>query len=152
MAIAALFERELDLSVFDRIGALPQFNPDDKMRYPEIADFKHALRTAEGILICTPEYAHGVPGALKNAIDWTAASCEFSQKPTALITASTDGRFGHRALLETLQVLEAKNIMQHQLLISFIKTKVSPEGILTNPETKEQVRQVIASLMQSMIF
>ena len=65
---------------------------------------------ADGVIICTPEYAHGVPGSLKNAIDWTVGTGEFSGKPTMLITASTDGKNGHKALLETLKVIEAKNI------------------------------------------
>jgi NAD(P)H-dependent FMN reductase len=148
-AIAALCEQEIEMSVFDRIGNIPQFNPDDAGYDPELADFKSALQSADAILICTPEYAHGVPGALKNAIDWTVASGEFSQKPTALITASTDGQFGHQALLETLRVIEAKDIMQNQLLISFVKTKISRESIITDPHTKEAVLRLLSSLMQS---
>ncbi len=73
-----------------------------------MANFREQLDDAEGIIICTPEYAHGVPGALKNAIDWTISSSNFPHKPTLLITASTDGKYGHAALLETLTAIEAK--------------------------------------------
>jgi chromate reductase, NAD(P)H dehydrogenase (quinone) len=81
------------------------------------------ISTATAVIICTPEYAHGVPGTLKNAIDWTVSANEFNNKPTALITASTDGTYAHNALLETLRVIEAKNIDRHQLLIQFAKLK-----------------------------
>jgi chromate reductase len=86
------------------------------------------LKAADGILICTPEYAMGVPGSLKNAIDWTVSSMEFHQKPTALITASSVGQKGHQALLETLMVIEAQMVEESKLVIPFIRTKVNDEG------------------------
>lgn len=143
-AIAALTVDELEITIYEKIAALPHFNPDnDNEGTPEnVKEFRHLLNNADGVIICTPEYAHGVPGALKNAIDWTVSSGEFSHKPTALITASTDGRFGHAALLETLRVIEAKNIDQLQMVIQFIKTKVSEDGKITDKQTLQDVMQL----------
>src|SRR5690348_15469510 len=106
-AIADLSKETLDIQLFDGIGNLPHFNPDhiDGNTPQTVIDFKQLLQEADGVMICTPEYAHGVPGSLKNAVDWTVATNEFSQKPVLLITASTDGRSGHSSLLETLKVL-----------------------------------------------
>ena len=146
-AIAGLFSDELDFKIFERLGDIPHFNPDLDTEHPpqEVSDFRRQLKEANGILICTPEYAMGVPGTLKNAIDWTVSSLEFSHKPVALITASSAGEKGHRSLLETLRVIESNIPEPSQLLISFVKTKVK-EDTITDKETLEQVRALIKSL------
>ena len=149
-AIAELFIDELEITIFESIADLPHFNPDDNNENvaPQVLDFRKQLNDADGILICTPEYAHGVPGALKNAIDWTVSTNEFSHKPTVLITASTDGKFGHAALLETLKVIEAENIEQLQLLISFVRTKISDNKI-TDEKTLFEIKQLINNFIQT---
>ena len=70
--IAALSADSLQISVYQGLSALPQFNPDlDTDEPPEaVKDLRCRIKEADGVLICTPEYIFGVPGALKNAIDW----------------------------------------------------------------------------------
>jgi NAD(P)H-dependent FMN reductase len=89
----------------------------------------------------------GVPGTLKNAIDWTVSSMEFSKKPTVLITASSLGEKGHASLLETLRIIEADISDNRQLLISHIKTKIKGETI-TDASTHEKVTAVMESLIK----
>ena len=140
----------IDLLIFTQIDYLPHYNPDiDNSEHTPtfVTNFRHKLTEADGILICTPEYAMGVPGTLKNALDWTVSSMEFSQKPTALITASTSGEKGHQSLLETLKVIEAKIDKKTSLLISTPKTKIK-DGIITNEETLKQIRSVIENLIK----
>lgn len=150
-AFAALSKNDFSITLFEGIGNLPQFNPDDNIEpvAASVAAFRKLIAAADGILICTPEYAHGVPGSLKNAIDWTVSSNDFYQKPTALITASTDGTYGHKALLETLKVIEAKNIEQHQLVISFAKTKINSNNEITDATTLAAVISLINALYQT---
>ncbi|MBE2289928.1 MAG: NAD(P)H-dependent oxidoreductase [Chitinophagaceae bacterium] len=148
-AIATLMRDEIDLKIFTGIATLPHFNPDLEHPTPPeaITQFRGLLRAADAILICTPEYAMGVPGSLKNSIDWTVSSCEFSKKPTALITASSLGYKGHQSLMETLRIIEA-NVTNHtNLVISYIKTKVSPTGEITDTGTKEQILHVMHALV-----
>jgi NAD(P)H-dependent FMN reductase len=151
-AIAALTAKDLAIEVYDGIGRLPHFDPGltDEGVPAEVVQFRSLLAAADGVLICTPEYAHGVPGSLKNAIDWTVGTCEFSHKPTVLITASTDGRFGHAALLETLRVIEAEKIDELQLLIQFVRTKVSPLGEIVDAGTLEAVKGVMGRFLETM--
>jgi chromate reductase, NAD(P)H dehydrogenase (quinone) len=140
------WQQELDIVLFENLAGLPHFNPDlDQEPIPDIiAGFRQLFTQADGVIICTPEYAHGVPGTLKNALDWTVSSSSFSGKPTALVTASTDGQYGHRALLETLRVIEAKNVDELQLLIPFAKTKISSDkGIFDESTNKEMDRIMI---------
>jgi len=149
-AIALLYQGQIELVMFESITRLPQFNPDDTdADRPEVMRWRQQIREADGILICTPEYAHGVPGALKNAIDWTVSTNEFSHKPTALITASTDGRFGHAALLETLRTIEAKNIEALQLLISFAQTKIGHDNTIKDELTLAAIKKLIGDLLQT---
>jgi len=144
-AIVALTPHMFEITIFNELGDLPQFNPDlDNATPPAvITDFRNKLKAADGILICTPEYAMGVPGSLKNAIDWTVSSCEFSHKPTALITASSIGQKGHAALMETLKVIEANITDETQLIISFAKTKVSADNKITDPQTLTDVMSLL---------
>ena len=136
------------ITIFKGIDELPHFNPDlDIEPAPEkIAAFRQQLREADAILICTPEYAMGVPGTLKNAIDWIVSSCEFSHKPTALITASSLGQKAHASLLETLKIIETRITDDTQLVISHIKTKISFNGEITDVITLESVKKVLLAL------
>lgn len=92
-AIAELTGDRFEITIYEGLTGMPHFNHDlDNAIAPsEVIMFRETLRTSDGILICTPEYAMGVPGTLKIAIDWTVSSMEFSNKPTALITASSVG-------------------------------------------------------------
>ncbi|QNK61060.1 NAD(P)H-dependent oxidoreductase [Pedobacter sp. PAMC26386] len=143
---ANLFE----LSVFEGLTDLPHFNPDldNEDVSGNIKSFRNILRAADGILICTPEYAVGVPGTLKNAIDWTVGTMEFSQKPVALITAATSGARAHESLLGTLLIIEAKITADMQLLIPAVRIKVTDAGEITDSETFTQVNKLISSLVE----
>ena len=149
-AIIELSAGELDISIFSKLTEIPHFNPDLDSGEPlkAVADFRKELNEAQGVLICTPEYAHGVPGSLKNAIDWTVSSMEFSHKPVALITASSDGKAAHHSLLQTLKVIEANIPDSSQLLISFIKTKIKDDKIV-DATTLKQVQDLIQSLIKT---
>jgi NAD(P)H-dependent FMN reductase len=149
-AIAGLSLDDFDLIVFKGLSELPHFNPDlDTESAPhQVTDFRKQLNEADGVLICTPEYAVGVPGTLKNAIDWTVSSMEFSQKPVALITASLSGEKAHLSLLGTLLIIEAKMTADTQLLIPFVKTKVNKEGEITDEQTLHSIKKLINSLRE----
>ncbi len=146
-AIADLTSDIFTIKIFGGLSEIPHFNPDlDNDNPPkQVTEFRQLLRQADGILICTPEYAMGVPGTLKNAIDWTVSSCEFSHKPTALITASSVGQKGHASLMETLKIIEAKITDETQLIISFVKTKVSNECKITDATTKIEIEKLLGA-------
>jgi len=149
-AIIHLTNGIFEINLFKDLTKIPHFNPDlDHEKSPqEVIAFRNELKQADGILICTPEYAMGVPGTLKNAIDWTVSSCEFSHKPTALITASSVGEKGHASLVETLKIIEAKITEETQLLISFAKTKINNENKIIDPITANQIKNLIHAFNQ----
>lgn len=147
-AIEKMAQGKFEISVFRDIASIPHFNPDLDNDTPPagVAAFRNILRTSDGILICTPEYAMGVPGSLKNAIDWTVSSMEFSHKPTALITASSLGQKGHASLIETLKIIEAKVTEETQLLISYINAKINSSGEITDENTTAAIIRLIDQL------
>jgi NAD(P)H-dependent FMN reductase len=150
-AIITLTGDKFDIHIFEGLAEIPHFNPDLDSECPPqtVIDFREQIKAAAGVLICTPEYAMGVPGSLKNAIDWTVSSSDFSHKPTALITASSVGEKGHASLLETLKVIECNIPEESQLLISFAQTKVSKEATITDGETEAQVKKLLDSLFKN---
>jgi len=148
--IAEMMATTLDVVIFDGLAGLPPSDPGVVDAPAPVAAFRGMLRAADGVIICTPEYAHGVPGSLKNAIDWTVASCEFSGKPTVLITASTDGRFGHAALLETLRVIEARDVDRLSLLIPFVRSKIDAISGAVEPSTLAEVRALMEAFVRTM--
>jgi NAD(P)H-dependent FMN reductase len=126
---------------------LPHFN--DAATAPDtVQDFRNKISTADVVLICTPEYAFGVPGSLKNALDWTVASGEFIEKPVGLVTASSNGEKGHAALMLILEAISAKVIEGATLLISFVGAKVDKEGNVQDPITINSSQSIVSSLQQ----
>jgi chromate reductase len=99
-----------EVVLYDGLGSLPHFNPDDDVEGatppPAVAELRKLLAEADGILISSPEYAHGVPGSLKNALDWLVSDGALVDKPVALINASpVGGEFARDALVETLTTM-----------------------------------------------
>src|SRR5207302_329343 len=99
-----------EVEIYDRLGDLPHFNPDDDIEGatppPAVAALRALLADADGILISSPEYAHGVPGSLKNALDWLVSDGALVDKPVAVINASPiGGEFARDSLVETLRTM-----------------------------------------------
>jgi chromate reductase, NAD(P)H dehydrogenase (quinone) len=149
-AITDLSRDIFQVQVLEGLADIPHFNPDldmDRDSAPAaVQEFRAQLSKADAVLICTPEYAIGVPGTLKNAVDWTVSSMHFSRKPVALITAGTSGHKAHQSLLGTLLIIESKISEEAQLVISGVKTKVNVQGVITDEETLMQVRKLIRAL------
>lgn len=125
---------------YPSVADLPHFNPDlDVENTPwEVIHFRELLAEVEGVLICTPEYAMGVPGSLKNALDWRVGTSSFTWKPVMLVVTSLSGAKGLASLLDTQQVIEARVVPETTVHIPYASSKVHDEGI-TDPETRCQL-------------
>ena len=115
-ACAQLAPTGVEISLYSGLGTLPLFNPDIEdtdveTEVPFSLDTVEALRTqmasADGLLIASPEYTHGITSAIKNAIDWLISSGELSDKPTAILNASPRSDTAYLALLEIMQTADA---------------------------------------------
>lgn len=111
-AAASLAPHDVEFAVYDALGNLPHFNPElDREPLPlAVADFRSQLNRSAGVVISTPEYAHGIPGVLKNALDWLVASGELYEKPIALFNPSPRTTYAQASITETLTVMSARLI------------------------------------------
>ncbi len=135
----------VEITLYSSIADLPHFNPDldGESAPPPVVNFRFRLQACDGVLISTPEYAHGVPGTLKNALDWIVGSGELMNKPVALINASLVSTHAQSSLMETLSVMMAKVSVTRGPLAS---NKIDQDGSVSNPETAEILRGVISEL------
>jgi NAD(P)H-dependent FMN reductase len=149
--LGKMMPAETHYTIYDGLRDIPAFDPgiDNGNPPAPVADLREKLSQAHGIIICTPEYAFGVPGALKNALDWTVSSGSFSGKPTALITASTGGENAHEAMIKILGAIDAKLSPETTLLIQFVRSKMDADSNVTDPDTVQQVKILLEALMIS---
>jgi len=145
-AAARLAPAGVTIEIFDGIGDLPFFNPDfDNERLPaRVGSFRALIGGADGILISSPEYARGVAGVMKNALDWLVGSFEFPDKPVALINTSPRATHALAALTLTLETMSARIVKDACIALPLLGTPVNEDGILAKVELAEPLRQAIA--------
>lgn len=142
------FENYGSYFLFKGLAAIPPF--DDANTTPiEVTVWRQHLQEADAVLICSPEYAFGIPGALKNAIDWTVASGELVNKPMALITAATSGEKAHAAWLDVFKALSANITPERSVLISHVRAKIDGKGNIIDPPAAEAVATLIKNLAEA---
>ncbi|MDM5188683.1 NAD(P)H-dependent oxidoreductase [Bacillus sp. DX4.1] len=151
-ALAAFIPDGIDYTIYNGIKELPHFNPDmDRMKPPAIVEnFRKMLDESHALIICTPEYAQGVPGVLKNALEWLVSSAELYKKPVAVITASpsiTGGDKAHESLLLTLGMLDTTVVKSGSLLVPSVRTKFNDDATVTDESTKQALIALINSIV-----
>lgn len=150
--LISITSEELQIEIYHDLAALPHFNPDlDKDKAPEIVEeFRSQVRSAEGVIICTPEYVFSLPGALKNAIEWCVSTTIFSEKPVALITASASGSKAHESLQLIMKTIYADLKNETQLLIQGAKGKIDSMGKITDAVTSAQLESLAAAFVDQL--
>jgi chromate reductase, NAD(P)H dehydrogenase (quinone) len=144
--VAGMVSPGVEFIIYNGVGNLPHFN--DSQEIPAaVQDFYNQLAAADGVFICTPEYAFGVPGSLKNALDWTVGTGDFVGKPVALVTASSVGDKAHAALLHTLTAISADIVEGGTLLVSFIRSKMNDKGEIADTATYQAIKEVLDKLI-----
>jgi chromate reductase, NAD(P)H dehydrogenase (quinone) len=150
-AVSRLAPEGVNVSIFDTLGEIPPFNPDlDSDDPPEVvARLRARLQAADGVLISSPEYAHGVPGMLKNALDWLVGSGELVGKPIALVNATSRATHAWASLAETLTVMSARVIADASLTIPLDGRRLDAQGIAADHELSRLVTAVIGALLRA---
>ena len=148
---AELAPKMMQFTFYDRqLALMPPFSPDLDAEGAgpaplQVGAFRQLIRDADAVLISCPEYAHGVPGAFKNALDWVVSSGELGGKPLAVLMASPSGApFARAALLPTLNVLEARMVFESSLVLA--RKDFTADGHLANPQLAATLREVLLAL------
>lgn len=123
--------KSTEILTYQGLSTLPHFNPDldhehDQENVPEpVKELRGMVSRSSVIIISTPEYAHGIPGSLKNALDWLVSTTALEKKPTGIIFASTsEGNFAQKALVEVLKTMSANVVPGAVISIPGIHQKI----------------------------
>lgn len=138
----------VSIEIFDGLGQLPHFNPDlDVEPLPAaVVDLRARIKAADGLLISSPEYARGVAGAMKNALDWIVSDTDFSGKPVALFNASPRATHGLAALRLTLETMAARVIDEASLTLPLLSSPLDAQGIADDADLSRSIRSALAAL------
>lgn len=134
------------VKVDDSVRRLPHFDPDLEVEPPEtVRPFRRACESADGLLLAVPEYAFGIPGAFKNALDWTVGSGSLYHKPIAVLSVAAPGRGGHvrEALSAVLTALGA-DVTRHSVVVT--PRDLDARGEVGDPRLRNALGAVGAEL------
>lgn len=107
------------------LADLPLFNPDiEDDGIASVASLKQALKAADGLIIASPEYAHGISGVMKNALDWLVSGDEFVDKPIMLINTSARATHGQAALKEVITTMSGNLIKAAHVTIPLLGSQM----------------------------
>jgi len=149
-AVALLAPPGLRITQFDGLGALPHFNPDLDTDPPSPAvRVRESIAAGDGLLISSPEYAHGVPGVLKNALDWLVSGVEILGKPIGLLNASPRAVHAQASLVEILRTMAAEVVPGAQVSVPLLGRNLDAAGIAADPELALVVRGAVTALVHA---
>jgi len=152
-AVSSLAPASAQITLFSGLDALPHFNPDldgeGSVPPPTVGDFRRRVRCADALLICSPEYAHGVPGALKNALDWLVSVPDVVYKPVALLNASPRATHAQASLAETLRTMSMTVIPAVSIALPVLGRGSSAEAMTRDPKLAAALRDVIDALVRA---
>lgn len=148
-AVARLAPEGISVELFRDLGNLPFFNPDiENTDPPAVARFRAQLMAADAVIIASPEYAHGVTGAMKNALDWMVGCEAFVNKPVILLNASPRAVHAQAALKEIVTMMSALIMEEASITVPILGSKLDEEGIVAHPEISIQLRQSLLTLQK----
>lgn len=122
---------DMQVECYEGLGRLPLFNPDLE-REPlqaSVADFRFRVGESDALLICSPEYARGVSGAMKNGLDWLVGSGEFPGKPVALINASQRATDADAHMRVTLRTMNANFVERASITVPLLGVTLDAAGV-----------------------
>ena len=139
----------VSVQLYEGLGLLPHFNPDlDVAPWPApVTDLRARIAAADALVICSPEYARGVAGAMKNALDWLVSVEDFAGKPVALFNASPRATHALAALRLTLETMAARVIDGAALTVPLLSAPMSEDGIVNDTVLAGEIRAKLAALV-----
>lgn len=129
---------------------VPLYNGDLDTESPPaaVAALRTAIAEADGLLVVTPEYNYGIPGVLKNALDWASRpgfASSLKDKPAVIISTSpgaVGGARAHAQVRETLSAALSRVVARPQIAINFVSQKVSDGRLTDEPALKAALSAV----------
>ena len=150
-AASRLAPAPLRISVYAGLGELPLFNADLEADPPRaVREFRDAVGRARALIIASPEYAHGMSGVIKNALDWLVSFEGFIGKPVALVNTSPRARHAYEALREVLQTMSADILSDACMTLPLLGATVTEDAIISSPELAARIREGLRCLAREL--
>ncbi|NHZ83680.1 FMN reductase [Massilia sp. CCM 8695] len=138
--------------LYDGTHMLPFFNPDiEADPPPAVHELRALLSAADGVIVASPEYAHGVPGAFKNMLDWLVGCAELSSKPVALINTSARAVHAQASLAEILTTMGWRVIAAASPVIAVANRGFDQAHIAADPALAGALLGAIGALVQASV-
>lgn len=132
---------------YNRLGDLPHFNPDDEIfSGGVVADLIDRVRHADAFVVSTPEYAHGMPGVLKNCLDWLVGSDAFIDKPFSLLSACPRSQHAPASLTEVLKTMSGRHILEADVTVDLKRNPNNVSAVLLGDDVATRLVNSLASL------
>jgi NAD(P)H-dependent FMN reductase len=140
----------VEVDIYGGLGELPHFNPDVEMGGlpPAVVALRGAVGWADALLVSSPEYAHGVPGSLKNALDWLVGGPEFVGKPVALVNASPRSTHAQAQLAETAVTMSGVLVHAASVALPLLGRNLDAAGIVADPTLSAALAGALEALAE----
>ncbi len=149
-AAALLATPSVRVTLYEGLADLPAFNPDLMEDAPGMVLFLRAqVGAAAGLLISSPEYGHGMPGPLKNALDWLFSGEQMIDKPVAILNASPLSVYADASLRETIKLMSARLVATASVTMPVSMRNLDAAAMAAVPEVAATLRAALAVLAQS---
>jgi NAD(P)H-dependent FMN reductase len=137
--------------IYEGLGRLPHFNPDDDVEplHPAVADLQTRIAGSDALLFSTPEYAGALPGSFKNLLDWTVGGGETYGIPVAWINASgspTGAADAHRSLRTVLGYTGSDIVEEACAHIPVARSAVGSDGLIADKVIRRQIADALGTL------
>jgi NAD(P)H-dependent FMN reductase len=150
-ALALLAPPPVTVELYESLATLPAFNPDldeEGMTAPApVQDLRNQLANADAIVICSPEYAHGVPGSLKNALDWLVSVPDMVYKPVALVNTSPRSNHAQTSLAETLRTMSMHLVGEAPYVVPLVVRGLTSATIAADPRLAAPLRDCLTAVV-----
>lgn len=152
-AAARLAPPDVSVAVFPSLGGLPLFNPELAAGPPaSVTRLFTEVAQADALLIASPEYAHGVTGTIKNALDWLVGFEPFAFKPVAVLNASPRAHHADAALRETLRTMAAVIVEPASVTVPLLGAGLDEDGMVSTPGIAAAVQAALVALYDAVVL
>ena len=136
----------IPIAIDESVRTLPHFDPDLESRPPDaVRRFREACEGADAVLLAVPEYAFGIPGVFKNALDWTVGSGSLYRKPVALLSVAPRGRGGNvRQALERVMTAVDCDLSYHSVPVA--PACLDEDGEIGDQQITRRLLRVVETL------
>jgi chromate reductase len=149
-AAARLAPAGISVRFYEGIGALPLFNPDlDNAGLAPVEDWRARIIAADALLIASPEYAHGVTGVIKNALDWAVSMETFPGKPVGVLNTSPRASHAQASLHEILVTMSARIVPEASVSVPLQGSGLDVAGILARSDMVATLAGALAALAEA---